>query len=172
MEGTNQVSLSVLENTDEAVCYSDSVNSAHGYSDDEIGWHYESNFANRRSGRRRIKKIRKLCTPCRCKQSKSGKKCKHSKGDGFFTGATFDCSRSNQVSSDSEEMIRRSMRRIRSVPNPPTMDRPSNWSPSLDSPSMDLDRLVNVGHAIGLNLEDNRHLVKSLIDNGDGLETW
>ncbi|KAJ9535114.1 hypothetical protein OSB04_un001810 [Centaurea solstitialis] len=132
---------------------------------DDDFWITHLNFDGQDNRRRRKKKFKNLKSPCNCYRRKRGKACKHSGLEGNTVGDPYVEGRENQASSDSECLVRRSNKQIlKSAPSSQqgTFD-------SLDSPISDLGKLVSIGKAIGLDLENKEGFLLNLVENGDGL---
>ncbi|KAJ9542202.1 LOW QUALITY PROTEIN: hypothetical protein OSB04_028708 [Centaurea solstitialis] len=84
-------------------------------------------------------------------------------------GDAFARNRDSQVSSDSECMIRRSNKRIMETPSQLGQGNSEAVSLSIDSPIHDLHKLVSVGNAIGVDLNNQEELLMKVAGIGDWL---
>ncbi|KAJ9564378.1 hypothetical protein OSB04_000344 [Centaurea solstitialis] len=116
---------------------------------------------------RRSKKLKRIKSPCNCYRRKRGQPCKHSHESGGLVGEAFVVNREIQESLDSECLIRRSNQRILSSSPKIILNNPSLSSLSHESPIQEVRKLVSIGNAIGINLENKEDLLLNLLGKGD-----
>ncbi|KAJ9537405.1 hypothetical protein OSB04_030138 [Centaurea solstitialis] len=83
-----------------------------------------------------------------------------------MVGEVFEEGREAQNSSDSEVMIRRSNQRLLRSSPLHRQGNSENLSLSIDSPNKEISKLVSIGKAIGVDLNNKEILFKNLVDNG------
>ena len=132
----------------------------------------ESNIDGLNNKKRRVKKMKMIRDPCNCSRQKRGRNCKHVKEIGATVEKTIVCNGDTLDSSDSEMLIRSSNCRNRNSYVPECGGNPANQSPSIENSLVELDRLISVGKAIGVEMENKEEMVVKLLGKGDGLVPW
>ncbi|KAJ9553154.1 hypothetical protein OSB04_017199 [Centaurea solstitialis] len=107
--------------------------------------------------RRRTKKMKKIRSPCNCNRRKRGKPCKHSSEFGGMVGEVFLSNRGPIDSSDSEELIKRSNKRLmNSQARTNVLVQPgksSSDSISPDCANQEVGCLLELGKSIGFGFD-------------------
>ena len=124
---------------------------------EEAGWRFETSNEKGKGVKRRLKKMKKIQSPCCCDRRLGGRRCKHLKQNGAVSGEALVSNRDDQISSDSEFQIRRSNRRLRYATSPLPVE----------SPKQVIKGLIKVGNAIGIEFGNDLGLLSNLMGIGD-----
>ncbi|KAJ9545231.1 hypothetical protein OSB04_024938 [Centaurea solstitialis] len=110
--------------------------------------------------------MKRLKSPCNCFRRKRGQICKHLQEIGRPDGETFLGDRLSHDSSDSEMLIKRSNRRIKAFSPLSRQGNSDDLSLSNESPDQTVSKLIEVGKAVGINLENREDLLEKVVGNG------
>ena len=139
---------------------------------EEIGWGFESNLDRSKSRKRRTNKMMMIKSPCHCSRMKKGRNCKHKNDTGGMVRNAFVCSRDSLDFSDTEQLIKRSNRRIQNSTDPAIPGISGTMSSPANNSLLEFDNIMKVGKAIGLELDNNEDILVNLLGKGDELMQW